>query len=59
MMAAFGKGERTIDLDHVRRAAEDTEGVAVPVASYKPMLVAGVAAIAGSALLFYLVSYYL
>ncbi len=59
MMAAFGKGERTIDLDHVRRAAEDTEGVVVPVASYKPMLVAGVAAIAGSALLFYLVSYYL
>jgi MSHA biogenesis protein MshM len=59
MMAAFGKGERTIELEHVRRAAEDTEGVLVPAVSYKPMIVAGVATLAGAVMLFYLVSNYL
>lgn len=59
MMAAYGKGERRIEPEHIKRAAEDTEGVVIPSVSYKPMLIAGIAALVGAALLVYLASYYL
>jgi MSHA biogenesis protein MshM len=59
MMSAYGKGDRSIELEHVRRAAEDTEGVIEPSVSYKPMMAASIGVIAGAALLFYIASYYL
>ena len=59
MMAAYGKGDRSIELEHVRRAVEDTEGVIEPSVSYKPMMAASIGVIAGAALLFYIASYYL
>lgn len=59
MMSAYGKGDRTIELEHVKRAAEDTEGVVTPSVSYRPMMAASIGVIAGAALLFYIASYYL
>jgi MSHA biogenesis protein MshM len=59
MMSAYGKGDRSIELEHVRRAAEDTEGVIEPSVSYRPMMAASIGVIAGAALLFYIASYYL
>jgi len=59
MMSAYGKGDRTIELDHVKRAVEDTEGVVGPTVSYRPMMAASIGVIAGAALLFYIASYYL
>jgi MSHA biogenesis protein MshM len=59
LMVAYGKGERAVDAEHVRRAAEDTEGVAIPKGTYKSMVLIGLAVLAGGALLAYLVSYYM
>ena len=58
LMVAYGKGERAVDVEHVRRAAEDTEGIAVPKGNYKSAMLIGLAVLAGLALLAYLVSYY-
>ncbi|MGB4246836.1 MAG: AAA family ATPase [Pseudohongiellaceae bacterium] len=58
LMVAYGKGERTVDLEHVRRAVEDTEGVSVVTVSYRSVSFAGVALLAGVALVVYLISYY-
>ncbi len=58
LMVAYGKGERAVDVEHVRRAAEDTEGIAVPKGNYKSAMLIGLAVLAGLALLGYLVSYY-
>lgn len=58
MLNAYGKGDRTIGVEHVKRAAQDTEGVIEPSVSYKPMLAVGFGVIAGAVLLFYIVSYY-
>jgi MSHA biogenesis protein MshM len=58
LMVAYGKGERAVDIEHVRRAAEDTEGIAVPKGNYKSAMLIGLAVLAGLALLGYLVSYY-
>lgn len=58
LMVAYGKGDRTVDVEHVRRAVEDTEGVAVVTASYRSVSFAGVALLAGVALVVYLISYY-
>lgn len=58
LMVAYGKGERAVDIEHVRRAAEDTEGIAVPKGNYKSAMLIALAVLAGLALLGYLVSYY-
>ncbi|OGT74686.1 MAG: AAA family ATPase [Gammaproteobacteria bacterium RIFCSPLOWO2_02_FULL_57_10] len=58
LMVAYGKGERTVDLEHVRRAVEDTEGVSLVTVSYRSVSFAGVALLAGVALVVYLISYY-
>jgi MSHA biogenesis protein MshM len=59
LMVAYGKGERTVDSDHVRRAAEDTEGVAIPKGTSRSLVLIGLAVLAGSLLLAYLVNYYM
>jgi MSHA biogenesis protein MshM len=58
LMVAFGKGERVVDAEHVRKAVEDTEGVDVPSVSYRSMSFVGVAILASVAVLVYLVTYY-
>lgn len=58
LMVAFGKGERVVDAEHVRKAVEDTEGVDVPSTSYRSMSFVGVAILASVAVLVYLVTYY-
>lgn len=60
LMVAFGRGERTVDREQVRKAIADTEGVELPKASLTPMTAAAIfASIAGVALVLYLVNYYL
>ncbi|MEX2130915.1 MAG: AAA family ATPase [Pseudohongiellaceae bacterium] len=59
MLAAFGRGERNIQVTHVRSAAEDTEGVVIPAFNYKPALIAITGILVGAALIFYLGRYYL
>jgi len=58
LMVAFGKGERTVQIDHVRSAADDTEGVNAPTLTYMPALVAVAALIVGAVLMFYLGGFY-
>ncbi len=55
LMVGFGKGERTVQADHIRLAADDTEGVELPSANYRPayFALAGIAASA-AAVVFYL-----
>ena len=59
LMVAFGKGERTVQIDHVKSAAEDTEGVEIPGLNYMPALIAFGGLIAGGAIVFYLGRFYL
>lgn len=59
LMVAFGKGERTVQLDHIKNAAEDTEGVHLPTFNYMPAMIALVGLAAGAALVFYLGRFYL
>ncbi len=40
LMVAFGKGERTVQVEHIRSAAEDTEGVDIPRINYMPAMMA-------------------
>lgn len=58
LMVAFGKGERTVQIDHVKSAADDTEGVSAPTMNYMPILVAVGALLVGAALAFYLGGFY-
>ncbi|MDP2139932.1 MAG: AAA family ATPase [Gammaproteobacteria bacterium] len=58
LMSAYGKGERSVDAIHMRSAAEDTEGITIPATSYKSVSFAGMALLAGVALVVYLISYY-
>jgi MSHA biogenesis protein MshM len=58
LMVAFGKGERTVQIDHVKSAADDTEGVSVPTMNYLPILVAVGALLVGAVLAFYLGGFY-
>jgi MSHA biogenesis protein MshM len=58
LMVAFGKGDRVIDAEHVRKAVEDTEGVDTPTTSYRNLSFVGVAVLASVAVLVYLVTYY-
>lgn len=59
LMVAFGKGERTVQLDHVKNAADDTEGVSVPSMNYMPALLTGGGLLIGAAVVFYLGRFYL
>lgn len=59
LMVAFGKGERTVQIDHVKSAADDTEGVNIPSLSYMPALLAGGGLLIGAAVVFYVGRFYL
>lgn len=59
LMVAFGKGERTVQIDHIKSAAEDTEGVELPSFNYRPAFIALAGIAAGAALVFYLGRMYL
>lgn len=59
LMVAFGKGERTVQLDHLRSAAEDTEGVEVPSFNFMPALIALGGLVVGAVLVIYLGGNYL
>ena len=59
MLAAFGKGERTIQVAHVRSAVEDTDGVSIPAFNYKPIMVAAAGVLVSAVLIYYIGSYYL
>lgn len=54
LMVAFGKGERTVQLENIRNAAADTEGVEVPSFNYMPMAAAVGGIVIGAGLLIYL-----
>lgn len=58
MMVAYGKGERRVDVNHMKRAIGDTDGAALPAASYKSVSVAGVAIVASVLVVVYLINYY-
>lgn len=59
LMVAFGKGERTAQLDHIKSAAEDTEGIQLPGFNYKPAMIALVGLAVGAAVVFYIGRFYL
>lgn len=59
LMVAFGKGERTVQIDHVKSAADDTEGVSVPSVNYMPAMIAVGGVAIGAALIYYLGGMYL
>ena len=59
LMVAFGKGERSVQVDHIKSAAEDTEGVELPSFNYKPAFIAVVGLAIGAAVMFYLGRMYL
>jgi MSHA biogenesis protein MshM len=58
LMVAFGKGERVVEAEHVRRAAEDTEGVTVKKESLTPGLVMGMTGglVLSAGILYYMIS---
>ena len=59
LMVAFGKGERTVQIAHIKSAAEDTEGVELPSFNYRPAFIALAGIAVGAALVFYLGRMYL
>lgn len=59
LMVAFGKGERTVQIDHVKSAADDTEGVNIPSMNYTPAMIAVAGVLVGGALIYYLGGLYL
>ncbi|MDA0687417.1 MAG: AAA family ATPase [Proteobacteria bacterium] len=59
LMVAFGKGERSVQVDHIKSAAEDTEGVELPSFNYKPAFIAVTGLVIGAAVMFYLGRMYL
>jgi MSHA biogenesis protein MshM len=59
LMVAFGKGERTVQIDHIKSAADDTEGVSVPGMNYMPALLTGGGLLVGAVVVFYLGRFYL
>lgn len=59
LMVAFGKGERTVQIDHIKNAAEDTEGVELPSFNFRPAFIALAGIAVGAALVFYLGRMYL
>lgn len=59
LMVAFGKGERTVQIEHIKSAADDTEGVELPGFNFRPALIAVAGIAIGAALVFYLGGLYL
>ena len=59
LMVGFGKGERTIQVDHIKSAAEDTEGVELPSFNYRPAFIALAGIAVGAVAVFYLGRMYL
>ncbi len=59
LMVAFGKGERSVQVDHIKNAAEDTEGVELPSFNYRPAFIAITGVAIGVAVMFYLGRMYL
>jgi MSHA biogenesis protein MshM len=59
LMVAFGKGERTVQADHLKSAAQDTEGVEIPGFNFRPAFIALGGIAVGAALVFYLGGMYL
>lgn len=60
LMVAYGRGDRSVDREQVRKAIADTEGVEMPKATTTPLIAAGIAAsVAGVALVIYLTNLYL
>jgi len=61
LMVAFGRGDRTVEREHMRKAIEDTEGVELaPPSKVRQLAAASVLmGAAGLALLVYLLTYYL
>lgn len=60
LMAAFGRGARQIDREHVRKAVADTEGIIVNKSQFQYTSAASLMlAMAGGALVVYLLSFYL
>ncbi len=60
LMVAYGRGERTVERDHMIKAISDTEGVSLPSRSnFRPIAAAGaVMGLAGVALMVYLLAFY-
>jgi MSHA biogenesis protein MshM len=58
LMVAFGKGERTVQVEHIRSAAEDTEGVEIPGINYMPAMMAFGCLALGVGLVAYLGGYF-
>lgn len=54
LMVAFGKGERSVQVENIRNAAEDTEGVDLPNYNYMPAAAAIGGFVIGAGLLIYL-----
>jgi len=59
LMVAFGKGERSVQIEHVKNAAEDTEGISLPGFNYMPAMIAVVGLVVGAAVVFYVGRFYL
>lgn len=60
MMAAYGKGDLSVDVEHVKSAVDDTEGVSLaPPSSSRSMLAAGLGVVVGVGALVYVLAYYL
>lgn len=59
LMVAFGKGERTLQVEHIKSAANDTEGVELPSFNFRPALIALGGIAMGAVLVFYLGGLYL
>lgn len=60
LMVAFGRGERTVEREHMAKAIHDTEGVSLPTRNqFRPIAAAGaVMGLAGVALMVYLLAFY-
>jgi MSHA biogenesis protein MshM len=59
LRVALGQGERSVLIDHIKSAAEDTEGVELPSFNYRPAFFALAGIAAGAALVVYLGRMYL
>ncbi len=59
LMVAFGKGERSVQADNLKSAAQDTEGVEIPGFNFRPAFIALGGIAIGAALVFYLGGMYL
>jgi len=59
LINAFGKGERSVQIDHVKSAADETDGINVPSLNYLPALLKGGGLLMGLVLVLYLGRLYL